>query len=62
MTNKELYDECLIEASNVEFLEHKWERDLYASSLYLAKLWGMKKTQENKDYFKRNHFIDKYNV
>lgn len=62
MTDKELYDECFEEAGKVDFIKKRWERNLYASSLYLAKLWGMKKTKENKDYFKRNHFIDKYNV
>lgn len=47
---------------DVSFLTEEWERVAYLSALYLATQWGKKRTQENKEYFSKNHLIDKYNV
>lgn len=48
-------------AEKVEFL-NKREKAHYADVLIEAMQWGRKKDKENKEYFKKNHLIDKYNV
>lgn len=50
------------EAQKVEFLTNLQEKAHYAQVLYEAALWGKKKDKENKEYFSKNHLIDKYNV
>lgn len=50
------------EAQKVEFLTTLTEKAHYAQVLYEAALWGKKKDEENKEYFSKNHLIDKYNV
>lgn len=57
-----MHEESLQDAYKVGFLKEDWEIQLYAECLTQAKLWGEKKTQENKEYFSKNHLIDKYNV
>lgn len=54
--------EALVEAEKVDFLKSKGEKQWYALALYNAALWGKKKDKENKEYFSKNHLIDKYNV
>lgn len=53
---------CIRETISTEFLTEQWERELYLSSLALAIIWGNKQTQKNKEYFSKNHLIDRYNV
>lgn len=53
--------DALKEAQKVEFLT-KEEENHYAQVLLEAAEWGRKKDKENKDYFSKNHLIDKYNV
>lgn len=50
------------EAQKVEFLNTLTEKAHYAQVLYEAALWGKQKDKENKEYFSKNHLIDKYNV
>lgn len=50
------------EAQKVEFLNTLQEKVHYAQVLYEAALWGKQKDKENKEYFSKNHLIDKYNV
>lgn len=50
------------EAQKVEFITTYQEQAHYAQVLYEAALWGKKKDKENKEYFSKNHLIDKYNV
>ena len=50
------------EAQKVEFLTTLTEKAHYARVLYEAALWGKQKDKENKEYFSKNHLIDKYNV
>lgn len=54
--------DALQEAKKVEFLKTKQEKALYADMLLKAAEWGRKKDEENKEYFSKNHLIDKYNV
>lgn len=54
--------EAFREAQKVEFLTTLQEKAHYAQVLYEAALWGKKKDMENKEYFSKNHLIDKYNV
>lgn len=53
---------CIIQTMQVSFLEEKWEFEAYALALYRATKWGKKIDKQNKDYFSKNHLIDKYNV
>jgi hypothetical protein len=62
MTAERLYYLCRVEAAKVDILTEPWERALYASALFNAKVWGYKKTKEYKEYYTKNHLIDKYNV
>ena len=59
---EELLERVKKETLSVEFLTEPWEKNLYATCLYEASLWGIKREKENKDYFKKNHLIDKYNL
>lgn len=54
--------EAFREAQKVEFLTTYQEQAHYAQVLYEAALWGKQKDKENKEYFSKNHLIDKYNV
>lgn len=56
--NKEFY----LQAMKVDFLTERWEREWYTLALMEAAAWGEKKDKENKEYHKKNHLIDKYNV
>ena len=56
--NQEFY----LQALRVDFLTERWEREWYALALMSAAAWGKKVDKENKEYFKKNHLIDKYNV
>lgn len=56
--NKEFY----LQAKKVDFLEQLWEIHWYAMALMKAAAWGKKVDKENKEYFSKNHLIDKYNV
>jgi hypothetical protein len=53
---------CIIQTMQVSFLKEKWEFEAYASALYRATKWGKKIDKQNKEYFSKNHLIDKYNV
>lgn len=48
-------------AEKVDFLNRS-EKQYYAAVLIKAMQWGRKKDKENKEYFSKNHLIDKYNV
>ena len=48
-------------ASKVDFLTFK-EKQHYAAVLIDAMQWGRKKDRGNKEYFSKNHLIDKYNI
>lgn len=50
------------EAQKVEFLTTLQEKAHYAQVLLEAAEWGKQKDKENKEYFSKNHSIDKYNV
>lgn len=50
------------EAKKVDFLTTYQEQYHYARVLLEAAEWGRKKDKENKEYFSKNHLIDKYNV
>lgn len=56
--NKEFY----IQALRVDFIKERWEREWYTLALMRASEWGKKVDKENKEYFSKNHLIDKYNV
>lgn len=51
-----------LQAMKVDFLTKMWERELYTLSLMRAADWGKKIDKENKEYFSKNHLVDKYNV
>ena len=51
-----------LQAMKVDFLDKAWEREWYTLALMRAAAWGKKVDKENKEYFKKNHLIDKYNV
>ena len=56
--NQEFY----LKAMKVDFLTEQWEKEWYALALMNAAAWGKKIDKENRDYYRRNHLIDKYNV
>ena len=56
--NKEYY----LQALRVDFLKERWEREWYANVLMEAAAWGKVQDKKNKEYFSKNHLIDKYNV
>lgn len=49
-------------ALRVDFLTEPWERELYTKALMSAVAWGKKVDEQNREYFNKNHLIDKYNV
>ena len=51
-----------LQAMKVDFSDKAWEREWYTLALMRAAAWGQKVDKENKEYFKKNHLIDKYNV
>lgn len=59
MTTEDLYYLCQVMAHKVDFLTTPEERIRYTEALFSAKMWGIKKTKENKEYFSKNHLIDK---
>lgn len=56
--NQEFY----LKALKVDFLTEQWEKEWYTLALVNAAAWGKKVDKENRDYYKKNHLIDKYNV
>lgn len=54
--------EYFLMAMKVDFLDKAWEREWYTKALMRAVKWGKKMDKENRDYYRRNHLIDKYNV
>jgi hypothetical protein len=54
--------EYYLQTMRVDFLTERWEREWYTLALMRAAAWGKKVDKENKEYFKKNHLIDKYNV
>lgn len=62
MKTEHLYYQCQSMAHEVDFLATPEEIIRYTEALFSACMWGIKKTKENKDYFSKNHLIDKYNV
>lgn len=57
--DKETY---YLQARSVDFLTKKWEREWYALALMRAAEWGKKIDRDNREYFSKNHLIDKYNL
>lgn len=53
---------CIRQAMQADFLSSSIEFEQYASVLLRTVLWGKKKDKENKEYFSKNHLIDKYNI
>jgi hypothetical protein len=53
---------CFLQALRVDFLTEPWEKELYTKALMSASVWGKKIEKENKEYFSKNHLIDKYNI
>lgn len=53
---------CIRQAKQADFLSSRIKFEQYASALLRAVLWGKKKDKENKEYFSKNHLIDKYNI
>lgn len=56
--NKEL----IIQAMKVDFLTEQWEKEWYTLALMRADAWGKKIDKQHKEYFSKNHLVDKYNV
>ena len=56
--NQEFY----LQALKVDFITERWEREWYTLALMRAAAWGKKVDKENKEYFSKNHLVDKYNV
>lgn len=54
--------DAFIEAQKVDFITTYQEQAHYAQVLLEAAEWGRKKDKENKEYFRKNHLIDKYKV
>lgn len=50
------------QALKVDFIKEHWEFEQYVTALVLAAEWGASIDKQNKEYFKKNHLIDKYNV
>lgn len=57
--DKETY---YLQARSVDFLTERWEIEWYALALMRADKWGKKIDEQNKEYFSKNHLIDKYNI
>ena len=62
MTITEENQEFYLQAMKVDFLDKAWEREWYATALMNAANWGKRIDKENKEYFKKNKLINKYNV
>lgn len=54
--------EYYLQAMKVDFLTDQWEKEWYALALMRAAAWGKKIDRQNKEYFRKNRMIDKYNV
>ena len=54
--------EFIMQAMKVDFLTEQWEREWFAKALMKADAWGKKIDKQNKEYFSKNHLIDKYNI
>lgn len=57
--DKETY---YLQARSVDFLTERWEIEWYALALMRAAEWGKKIDRDNREYFSKNHLIDKYNL
>lgn len=55
-------EQCCLMAMRVGFLTERWEKEMYAGALASATAWGRKIDKQNKEYFDKNHLVDKYNV
>lgn len=55
--NKKYY----LQAMKVGFLTERWEKEWYTLALMRAAAWGKRIDRINKEYFKNNSLIDKYN-
>ena len=53
--------EFFLQAMKVDFLDKAWEREWYTLALMNAAAWGKKIDKENRDYYRNNHLVDKYN-
>ena len=62
METKIKYKKCLIDISKVDFITKYWEAEMYLGAIVSAVRWGKKISKENREYFSKNHLIDKYNV
>lgn len=51
-----------LQAMKVDFLDKAWEREWYTLALMKAAAWGKKIDKQNKEYYRKNRIIDKYNV
>lgn len=51
-----------LQAMKVDFLDKAWEREWYTLALMRAAAWGKKIDKQNKEYYRKNRIIDKYNV
>jgi hypothetical protein len=51
-----------LQAKKVDFLTEQWEKEWYVLALMRAAAWGKKIDRQNKEYFRKNRMIDKYNV
>ena len=51
-----------LQAMKVDFLDKAWEREWYTLALMKAASWGKKIDKQNKEYYRKNRIIDKYNV
>ena len=54
--------EYFLKAMKVDFLDKAWEREWYTLALMNAAAWGKKIDKENRQYYRKNYLIDKYNV
>lgn len=62
MTITEENQEFYLNALKVDFLTEQWEKEWYTLALMNAASWGKKVDKENREYYKKNHLVDKYNV
>ena len=52
----------MFDISDVSFISSYQEAEMYTKAIVSALRWGKKIDKENKEYFSKNHLIDKYNV
>ena len=62
MNTKIRYKDCLFDIEKVSFIGEYWEAEMYLGAIISALRWGKKIDKENKEYFSKNHLVDKYNV